>query len=161
MQSVKWQGRMLRALAPLLWRGQALRWQLTGAHVLGVKMLLVREGEVMLVRQTYRPGWFLPGGGMKRGETILQAGSREAFEEVGAQVQEAEFVGLYTKRQGRATNHLAVLASRSFVLEPRDDWEVAEACFFPLDDLPRGLAPGDRRCIERYAAGVREPLGPW
>ena len=37
---------------------------------LGVRVMLIRNEEVLLVRQTYMPGWFMPGGGVKRGETL-------------------------------------------------------------------------------------------
>jgi ADP-ribose pyrophosphatase YjhB (NUDIX family) len=45
---------------------------------LGVRVMLLRGDQVLLVRQTYMPGWFMPGGGLKRGETLEQAARREA-----------------------------------------------------------------------------------
>lgn len=153
--------RILKVLGPLLWRGQSFLWQLTGAQVIGVKVMLLRDGHVLLVRQTYRRGWFLPGGGLKRGETIADGGRREAWEEVGARVGDVELIGLYTHVHGRVTNHLAVLATDSFQTEHREHWEIAEARYFPVHALPRGLAAGDRHCIERHVAGETRLLGRW
>ncbi|MGZ6315935.1 MAG: NUDIX domain-containing protein, partial [Anaerolineales bacterium] len=49
---------------------------------LGVRVMMIREGHVVLVRQPYVAGWFMPGGGIKRGETFEAAARREAAEEV-------------------------------------------------------------------------------
>ena len=35
--------------------------------------MMIQDDKVWLVRQTYIPGWFMPGGGLKRGETLEQA----------------------------------------------------------------------------------------
>jgi ADP-ribose pyrophosphatase YjhB (NUDIX family) len=51
----------------------------------GVKCLLVRDGEVLLVRHTYGPRrvWHVPGGGSRRGEDGPAAADREMSEELG------------------------------------------------------------------------------
>ena len=45
---------------------------------MGVRVMMMENGKVWLVRQTYMPGWFMPGGGLKKGETLEQAARREA-----------------------------------------------------------------------------------
>ncbi len=42
---------------------------------IGVRVLLLREEQVLLVRHSYIQGWYLPGGGLKRGETLEAAGA--------------------------------------------------------------------------------------
>lgn len=47
----------------------------------------VEGGRILLVRQSYRNGWGLPGGLLKRNEVPADAARREFFEELGAEVE--------------------------------------------------------------------------
>ncbi len=117
---------------------------------LGVRVILLRGSSVLLVRQTYMDGWFLPGGGMHKGETFEQAARREACEEVGAEIKRLGLVGAYSNFSEWKSDHNIVFESRQFTLSGRHDNEVAEMRFFPLDSLPADLWPGHRRRLEEY-----------
>ncbi len=45
---------------------------------LGVRVMMIDKDQVLLVRHTYMDGWFMAGGGVKRGETLDQAARRES-----------------------------------------------------------------------------------
>lgn len=45
-------------------------------------LVLNNEGQVLVVKESGRSGWDLPGGGMDHGETMKQALAREMKEEV-------------------------------------------------------------------------------
>ncbi len=127
---------------------------------LGVRVILLRKTSVLLVRQTYMRGWFLPGGGLKKGETFEQAIRREAREEVGAELRDLALVGAYSNFTEWKSDHNIVFVSRHFTLGGRHDHEVAEVRFFRLDALPADLWPGHRRRLEEYRAALkrRKPI---
>jgi ADP-ribose pyrophosphatase YjhB (NUDIX family) len=57
---------------------------LSPTYAVGALAIVRRpDGRVLLVRQSYRPNWFLPGGLLQRGETPVRAAARELAEEVG------------------------------------------------------------------------------
>jgi 8-oxo-dGTP pyrophosphatase MutT (NUDIX family) len=125
--------------------------------VLGVRVMLVRNRQVLLVRHTYIEGWFLPGGGVKRGETFEQAARREAREEVGSELKDMALVGAYSNFTEWKSDHTILFVSRDFTTSGGHDGEIAEVRFFPLDDLPEALWPGHRRRLQEYADGLKGP----
>jgi 8-oxo-dGTP pyrophosphatase MutT (NUDIX family) len=129
---------------------------------LGVRVMLIQEGKVLLIRQTYMSGWFMPGGGLKHGETLEQAARREAHEEVGAELGKLSLVGAYSSFAEWKSDHNVVFFSDEFKLSGKSDREVAEIRWFSLDALPEGLLPGHRRRLEEYQTGAKSPqFGEW
>ncbi|MBN1453355.1 MAG: NUDIX domain-containing protein [Anaerolineales bacterium] len=130
--------------------------------VLGVRVMLIQNGGVLLVRQTYLPGWFMPGGGVKRSETLEEAVRREAREEVGAEMKTLELVGAYTNFQGFKSDHNVLFLCTDFTLNGKSDREIAEVRFFPLDALPETTWPGHRLRLEEYRVGAKiTQYGEW
>ncbi len=122
---------------------------------LGVRVILLRDATVLLVRQTYMDGWFLPGGGLKKGETFEQAARREAREEAGAEIKGLELVGAYSNFAEWKSDHNIVFLSSRFELSGGHDHEVAELRFFPLDALPADLWPGHRRRLDEFRLAMK------
>lgn len=128
----------------------------------GVKLLLVRDGQVLLVKHSYQPSWFLPGGGVKRGERLEEAGRREAAEEVGGSLGALDLFGIYFNYAEGKSDHIAVFLCRDFTLTEKKDWEIEGCEFFPVDQPPPGASPGTRRRIEEYRNWQGETVvGEW
>ncbi|XUY26035.1 NUDIX domain-containing protein [Agrobacterium sp. rho-8.1] len=105
------------------------------------------QGRVFLVRHTYISGWHMPGGGVERGETSLQALHKEIREE-GNLVATATPQLVHVYFNNRTSNRDHVLFYRLEVAQTEakvPDREISESGFFPLDALPVGTTPATRR----------------
>ena len=129
---------------------------------MGVRVMMIQDGKIWLVRQTYMRGWFMPGGGLKRGETLEQATRREAREETGAELGEISLMGAYSNLTEWKTDHNIVFICTDFEVKSKPDGEIAELRAFPLNELPDALWPGHRRRVKEYQAGITQPqFGEW
>ena len=122
----------------------------------GVRAVLVREGQVLLVRHTYQDHWYLPGGGVKKGETLVEALERELWEEVGATCQDLGLLGVYSNFYEHKSDHVAVFVCTTFELGDAQDGEIEAMAFFAPGDLPPSTSPGTKRRIAEYL----EKAGP-
>jgi 8-oxo-dGTP pyrophosphatase MutT (NUDIX family) len=129
---------------------------------LGVRVMMIQNDQVLLVRHTYMNGWFMPGGGVKRRETLDHAARREAHEETGAALNNLTLVGAYTNFKEWKSDHNILFLSTDFTISGEHDCEIAEIRFFSLDALPADLLPGHRRRLEEYRDGKQlDPFGEW
>lgn len=129
----------------------------TRPMTLGVRGLVIdQEGRVLLVRHTYVPGFYLPGGGVESGETLLAALERELHEEAGLRlVGPPTLHGVYLNRRASPRDHVALFVARAFEREPRTpDHEIAESGFFACDALPGGATPATRARIAEVVDGA-------
>jgi ADP-ribose pyrophosphatase YjhB (NUDIX family) len=130
---------------------------------LGVRMMLVRQASVLLVYHSYVPGWHLPGGALKRGETLVEAAQREAYEEAGVVMAEApRLLGIFLGETRGRWDHTAVFVGEHFALQPPTDrWEIVGRAFFALDELPPGTTRGYRQVVAQYRNNGGPQLGRW
>jgi ADP-ribose pyrophosphatase YjhB (NUDIX family) len=151
-------GSMRKAVARLVL--QPLHRQRRGMTLGTRTAVLSEDGAVLLVRHTYTPGWFLPGGGVERGETLAEASLRELREEACVSAEEEPALhGVFLNDREFPGDHVACFIVRRFRVMPfRPSLEVAEARFFPLVELPRGTSPGTgRRIAEITGAAAIAP----
>ena len=131
---------------------------MTRPMTLGVRALVVDEkNRVLLVRHTYVPGYFFPGGGVEGGETMEAAMRRELVEETNVEAQgPLTLHGIYLNRAASKRDHVALYVTRDFrQLGPHvPDREIAEAGFFAIDALPATTTRATRARIAEALMGA-------
>jgi ADP-ribose pyrophosphatase YjhB (NUDIX family) len=107
--------------------------------------VIEHEGQYLLARRSDIGWWNLPGGGLEYDETVEEGLAREVLEEIGAEVEIARLVGVYSKPRKREVvlSFLCRLAPHS--PEPRASEEVAEVAWFAPDAFPTQLLPKHRQ----------------
>jgi ADP-ribose pyrophosphatase YjhB (NUDIX family) len=127
----------------------------------GVRILLIKDGRVLLVRHIYEDKWYLPGGLVERGETLEDAIRREAMEEVGAELLEMDLFGVYTNIRRGWFDHISVFISHDFLLSGLSDFEIETLSFFSVENLPEKTSEGSKNRIEDFRNGETKRYGPW
>lgn len=133
--------------------------RLTRGKTLGVRAL-VRDGEgrVLLVRHTYVPGWWLPGGGVERGQTAAEAVARELAEEAGVRLSAPPaLVSIHSNDRRFRGDHVLLYRIEA------DGWapctptaveEIAEIGWFDSAALPPDVNRGSRARIAEVLNGL-------
>jgi 8-oxo-dGTP diphosphatase len=148
--------------ALIMWL-RSIFWRLRRPMLIGVRALIVRDELVLLIRHRYgRQPWGLPGGGVKRNEALAVAVRREASEESGVHVDVRQLLGMYDRFKGGISNYIGVFVCTPLnEPNPPHSLEIAEARFFPFDELPTGVDDGSRRRIAEYVRGERGLSTMW
>ncbi|MEP0943069.1 MAG: NUDIX domain-containing protein [Rhizobiaceae bacterium] len=127
------------------------------AMTLGVRIMVRNEaGHVLLVRHTYVPGWYLPGGAVERHETVQHAAAKELQEECNIEVlDEPVLFHFYRNPRTSRFDHVALfICSNWHQREPKQpDHEIAETGFFASDKLPDGTTEPTRNRIAEILDG--------
>ena len=137
-------------------------------------VVFLREGpngaEVLLhLRQGtgYMDGhWATIAGHVEAGESVLAAAVREASEEVGVKIAEADLVPLTVMQRTQNNDDPIeervdfIFTCRLWIGEPRraELDKSAALGWFPLSDLPSPVVPHELLVLERLASGQPVPL---
>jgi ADP-ribose pyrophosphatase YjhB (NUDIX family) len=115
------------------------------------------DNRVLLVRHSYRPGWFFPGGGVEWGETIETALQRELDEEVGVSLTAPACLhGLFANFASFPGDHIAVFVVRDWRRREgyRKRGEIADAEMFGRANLPEQTDAGTRARLAEIFDGA-------
>jgi ADP-ribose pyrophosphatase YjhB (NUDIX family) len=148
----------------LMQRGFLAFSRLSRGMTLGVRAMLVEGDRVLLVRHSYVPGWYFPGGGLEPGESFSDALRRELREEAGASLTGPErLFGLYRNAAADPRDHVALFVCEAFERDPAHrlpNAEILAADFFQLSALPADISPGTLARIREVHFG-EAPSADW
>jgi 8-oxo-dGTP pyrophosphatase MutT (NUDIX family) len=152
--------------SPLLVAADKLRrawWFVARPRSVGVLgLVLDDERRILLVEQTYRDGWYLPGGGVHRKEGLDEALRRELREEVGIEPTETPRLhGVYWNFAESKSDYVAVFVVERWQRRPAKSREIARDAFFPPGELPEDTSPAARRRIAELDAGDGPVVAAW
>ena len=117
-------------------------------HVRVRVLILNEEKEVLLVRSWFgHQKWTLPGGGIKRLETPIEAAAREVHEETGLRIAQDHLreLGVFTHDAGKYAYTVACYAGDIAKREPRTArhrrLEMLDTAWFSVTNLPKDCSP--------------------
>ena len=151
----------MRFLPRLLYQARRAWWSISKPMTVGVRVFLVQDGKLLLVRHTYQDRWYLVGGGVEGGETLEQAIRREAAEEIGAEMGALRLFGIYSNFYEGKSDHVAVFVCSDFALTGVMDREIERVGVFDPRELPSGTSPGTRHRVQEYLEGRLPCAGVW
>lgn len=111
----------------------------TRGMTLGVRVVATdADGRVLLVKHTYLAGWWLPGGGVDRGETTQDAAVRELREETGLTATvPPRLISVHSNERFFRGDHVLVYGVDAYeVGERTSHGEIAEIAWFDPHSLP-------------------------
>ena len=112
------------------------------------------DGALLLVRHTYAPGWHFPGGGVAPGETAFEALNRELVEETGLRLDTpGELAGVFLNRSLSNRDHVLLFKCARWqrIRQFQPNFEIAEARFFAVAELPADISRGTKRRLDEIA----------
>lgn len=137
-------------------------WRIFKPKTSGARAIILHEENVLLVKNINFKYWLLPGGMIDGKQTPEECLFRELKEELDLSLDYFEYkLGEYFSEQEgkRDTIHVFIIKLNSPFFQKQ--WELEDAKWFPLDDLPENIGLATKRRIEEYKSGKRDLVLEW
>lgn len=125
-----------------------------GMSTLGARAVVLNsENQILLVKHTYQPHWYIPGGGVKKGESAKNAVLRELREEVGLTViGEPVLFGIYYHTYLGVSDYPIIYVVKNYSLTDVYSPEIEKMDWFDYENLPQMISSGTQRRLNEYFA---------
>lgn len=140
----------------LAYRLQLAWWFVRRPVIVGAYVAVWHAGRVLVIQNSYRSRLSFPAGGLRRGESTLDAAARELAEEAGIVVPTARLVyhGEIVNPAGYAEDHAHVYELHCDE-EPRVEVDGREVVWGEFLDPGEALARGVVGVVRRYLEAIR------
>jgi ADP-ribose pyrophosphatase YjhB (NUDIX family) len=135
---------------------------LLGVITLGARAIVINsKNQVLLVKHTYQPHWYLPGGGVKIGESVKTAVLRELREEVGLIAHEdPKLFGVYFHTYLSVNDYPVIFVIKNYSMVDAHSPEIEQIGWFDYEKLPELISSGTERRLSEYFSNT-EQLDKW
>jgi 8-oxo-dGTP pyrophosphatase MutT (NUDIX family) len=135
---------------PIIWY-----WKIFKIQTRGVRVLIVCQNKIVLVRHWYNSLWVMPGGGIQKHETPEQAALREIKEELGIQIKQLDYLlGVYqNKKEGKNDTvycYIVELDNLCDISKNKFNFEISDIVWRSFDELPEGTSKATKQRLEEY-----------
>ena len=154
---------MERTIAKLTLPFYQIYWRVTKPETTRVRVLLIHNDHILLVKHLGKKYWNIPSGMVEKGESLYTALMRELKEELGISVCTiTRKLGVYRQvtRSRNDTVHVFV-ATVPQKIPLHLEWEINAARWYGIDMLPVPVQEGARRRIVEYKEGRRDVVTLW
>lgn len=143
--------KIIKFLTPILFPLFRFYWWLFRPNEYGVKVVVVLDGQMLVMRNSYGwKRWTFPGGKIDRGESPIEAARRETIEETGIVPISLKQIGEFVSRAEYKRDNIFVFLAEADHDELKiDPFEVEEARWFPINQPPE-LGPIGRNIYDIY-----------
>lgn len=123
-----------------------------GIPTLGARAIVLNsKNQVLLVKHTYQPHWYLPGGGIKKGESAKIGMQRELKEEVGlVSADEPQLFGIYYNTYLGTHDYAIIYIVKNPSFIEANSPEIEQFDWFDYENLPQMISPGTLRRLNEY-----------
>jgi 8-oxo-dGTP pyrophosphatase MutT (NUDIX family) len=154
------QMRLLILIRPAMKAADRIRrayWRFRGRTIYGVMvMAFTPDGQLVLVRQTYSPGWSLPGGGRRADEEPTAAALRELREEIGlTRWTDVDILVSLDRPLSGAPASIDLIRVNDAEFTFRPNFEIESVATFDVNNLPSNLSKWSTYFIEAAAIYVQ------
>lgn len=143
-------------------------WEFFKIETFGVRVLVIKDDKILLVRHRYGDYWTMPGGKIEKNSNPAETALKELYEETGLIAEKIDYqLGFYKNTTGGKNDNVYCLVITDWRPDPDFkrklfDWlEVAEMKWFSLDNLPFNLSPATKRRLEEFLQKQENLTGRW
>lgn len=132
-----------------------LYWRIFKPKTIGVKVFIKYQDKVLFVQHSYGlKSWTLPGGGVKKNESLEEAVRREVREEVGIKLDKIINKGSFIyNEEGKQDTVFVFLSEIDNSFVKIDNLEIQDFSWEEISSLTLSRSPIAKKCFE--IAGYR------